>query len=78
MADDHPRLTKAAQEYRRAEDGLREARVAVRKEIVAAREEGATMRSIGDILGVSRQRVREILREEGAVGAPTSRDDRVA
>lgn len=76
---DHPQLTEAAQQYRRAEDNLKDARVGLRKEIVAAREQGATMRAIGEVLGVSRQRVREILREEGAVGTPaSSRQDKVA
>lgn len=62
---DQQPLIDATHHYRQAQHHLLQARGTLRKEIVAARQTGATMRSIGDVLGVTRQRIREILREEG-------------
>ena len=73
------RLENAVAAYRAAEAELDQARSTLRREIVRARErDGASMRVIGDILGVSRQRVREILRDEGAVPGPQETKKRVA
>ena len=36
------------------------------------------MRAIGDVLGVSRQRVREILRDEGVAASPRTPQKRIA
>ena len=55
------RVARAAADVKRAEESLRLARVRLRAEIVAATEAGASMTSVARTLGVSRQRVKQIV-----------------
>jgi DNA-directed RNA polymerase specialized sigma24 family protein len=54
------RVDRAATKVRRAEKALQRAREDLREAIVAARESGETFAAIARILGVSRQRVKQI------------------
>ncbi len=60
------RVVHAAENVRRAEDRLRRARLQLHDEIVAAHDGGVTLAAISRALGVTRQRVAQIVREEGS------------
>jgi DNA-directed RNA polymerase sigma subunit (sigma70/sigma32) len=57
------RLQKASQRVRQAESGLASARLELRVAIVASYEAGASMTAIGEVLGITRQRVKQLLDE---------------
>jgi len=58
------RLKQLAIQLRRHEEGVAAARAELRDAITEARDQGATLSAIADVLGVSRQRVAQIIREE--------------
>jgi DNA-directed RNA polymerase sigma subunit (sigma70/sigma32) len=55
------RVRRAAAKAHRAEESVRIARQELRAAIVSAREEGETLAAIARTLGVSRQRVSQLL-----------------
>lgn len=59
-------LRRAVARLERAEAAVTECRAVVRAATLAAREAGVTHQQLADILGVTRQRVAQILRESGA------------
>ena len=54
-------LRREVDRWRKAQERLDAARAEVRKAIEAAREEGMTLDAIAKVVGVSRQRVLQIL-----------------
>ena len=58
---DLQRVERAATKVRRSEGTLREARGELRSAIVTARQAGETLTAIARVLGVSRQRVKQLL-----------------
>jgi predicted transcriptional regulator len=56
-------LRKVATQYRKARERLTVARVELVPLVVAAREQGMTLNAIAEIVGVSRQRILEILKQ---------------
>lgn len=55
------RIVRAVAEVRRAEDALRSARDELRQAIVSAREEGESLAAIARTVGVTRQRIKQII-----------------
>ena len=55
-------LRREVDRWRKAQERVDEARAEVRKAIEAARKEGMTLDAIAAVLGVSRQRVLQILK----------------
>ena len=65
MADDLlERVRKAAEKAEAAEASRQEAREQLRQAVVAAHEGGHSYTAIGRVLGVSRQRVAELVQQE--------------
>lgn len=58
------RLERASAQLRKHEKGLAAARAELRDAISEARDQGETLAAIADVLGVTRQRVAQILKEE--------------
>jgi DNA-directed RNA polymerase sigma subunit (sigma70/sigma32) len=58
-------LRKAAARLHKAQNEIESARAATWEEIVRARQEGATLAEIAGIVGITRQRVKQILEERG-------------
>jgi DNA-directed RNA polymerase sigma subunit (sigma70/sigma32) len=56
------RVARAATKVRRTEEALRRAREDLRQAIVAAHDGGETLAAIARTLGVTRQRVKQIVR----------------
>jgi DNA-directed RNA polymerase specialized sigma24 family protein len=54
-------VARAATKVRRAEEALRRARKELRDAIIAARNDGETFAAIARTLGVTRQRVKQIV-----------------
>jgi DNA-directed RNA polymerase specialized sigma24 family protein len=54
-------VARAATKVRRAEESLRRARDELRDAIIAAREDGESFAAIARTLGVTRQRVKQIV-----------------
>jgi hypothetical protein len=55
------RVARAAAKARRAEDAVRAARAELRAAVVAAREAGESLSAIARVVGVTRQRVNQII-----------------
>jgi hypothetical protein len=55
------RVGRAAVKARRAEDAVRAARAELRAAIIAAREAGESLTAIAHVVGVTRQRIRQII-----------------
>lgn len=55
------RVARAATKARRAEDAVRAARAELRAAIVAAREAGESLTAIARVVGVTRQRIKQII-----------------
>jgi DNA-directed RNA polymerase sigma subunit (sigma70/sigma32) len=55
------RVARAAAKARRAEDAVRAARAELRAAIVAAREAGESLTAIARVVGVTRQRIKQII-----------------
>ena len=58
-------LTRAVARAEKAAANYETARLALREAVVAARRGGMTLEAIGDVMGVTRQRIRQIVREAG-------------
>ena len=56
------RVARAAAKARRAEDAVRAARAELRAAIVSAKEAGESLTAIARVVGVTRQRVNQIIR----------------
>jgi hypothetical protein len=55
------RVARAAAKTRRAENAVRAARAELRAAIVAAREAGESLTAIARVVGVTRQRIKQII-----------------
>jgi DNA-directed RNA polymerase sigma subunit (sigma70/sigma32) len=55
------RVGRATAKARRAEDAVRVARAELRAAIIAAREAGESLSAIAHVVGVTRQRIRQII-----------------
>jgi DNA-directed RNA polymerase specialized sigma24 family protein len=55
------RVARATTKARRAEDAVRAARAELRAAIVAAREAGESLSAIARVVGVTRQRIKQII-----------------
>lgn len=55
------RVARAAAKARRAEDAVRAARAELRGAILAAREAGESLSAIARVVGVTRQRINQII-----------------
>jgi DNA-binding XRE family transcriptional regulator len=57
------RVARAAAKARRAEDAVRAARAELRAAVVQAREAGESLSAIARVVGVTRQRINQIIGE---------------
>jgi hypothetical protein len=64
LAEKLSELESAAEALRQAEDGLEAARERFRAALVAARDAGASLALLGRNVGLSRQRVAQIIERE--------------
>jgi predicted transcriptional regulator len=66
LVEEMERVRRAAERVRLAQDEIDEARAELHASLVAARKAGASLSELARVVGVSRQRIRELVKRESA------------